>query len=172
MKGITELSAAPASRIARLRGPGLAILAALTVSGCANRQADQALYAQDAFIGMPVQTLLACAGVPDQRASVDNLDFFTYTSERVTTSPVSTGFGFGRRSPWSGWGWGWGLETGVYGDTETRSCKATFTLKDGKVTQLVYGGSTGEAAGRLPQCYTVVQNCLALIPQQSSQRLK
>lgn len=138
-------------------------LAALGVAGCANPQAEQAVFAQQALIGIPKETLLACAGVPERQAVVDNLEYFTYDSERITTRP---GFGYG--------GFGGGFTRGYYGgffgdtyaDTETRSCKATFTLKNGAVTQVVYGGASPGSTSRLSQCFNVVENCLALMPGQ------
>lgn len=157
------------SSIARV--PKAAALAALALglAACANPQAEQALYAQQAFIGMPTQTLLSCAGVPERQASVDNFTYFTYSSERVTTTPTpAPTIGPRYWHPWYGWtgGLGW---NDTYADVETRNCEATFELKDGRVTKVVYGSSSDSPSGRLGQCYTIVQNCLALIPLQSSQ---
>lgn len=149
--------------------------ALLGLSACANPQADQASYAQQAFVGMPKQTLLSCAGVPTRSASVDNVDYYTYTSERLVTTPspgphFGFGYGFGYRRPWSPWGWGVGFDD--YPDTETRDCQATFTLKDGVVQRIVYNSASDGQAARLGQCYRIVENCLALIPQQQSQQAK
>jgi len=152
-----------ASKALRAAALGAGILA---LAGCANPQADQALFAQRAFVGMPKQTLLACAGVPERQAAVDNVEYYTYSSERVVTQHVPAGFGpsfygyYGWRRPW----WGFGFEDRLVPDVETRSCEATFTLKDGAVQQVVYGGSTDSPYGRLGQCYTIVQNCLAQVP--------
>lgn len=169
----------PSPDIARITGGRRGVLAApalflglLALAGCANPQADQALYAQQAFVGMPKQTLLSCAGVPERQAAVDNVEYFTYTAERVTTRPaLSPGFGArGFYHPWYG-GYGYGAGFGwddYYGDVETRSCRATFTLKDGRVSQIVYGSASDGATARLGQCYTIVENCLALIPQPAS----
>jgi hypothetical protein len=149
---------------------GLAAAAGLAIglTGCANPEADQALFAQRAFIGMPKQTLLSCAGVPDREARVDNVEYYTYNSERVTSTPSLSG-------GWGGPGWGpgwrrpwWGFDYPYANDIETRSCKATFTLKDGLVQQVIYGGATENGSGRLGQCYTIVQNCLAIVPGQGS----
>src|SRR3954454_22104349 len=57
--------------------------AAVALASCANPRADEALFAQQAFIGMPKQTLLSCAGVPERSTTVDNLEYFTYTSNRT-----------------------------------------------------------------------------------------
>lgn len=157
----------------------LKMLAAAAMLGglaaCANPQADQALYAQQAFIGMPKQTLLSCAGVPARSATIDNVDYFTYVSQRITTDRYpSPRFGAGYYHPWYGPGWGpWG-GYGAWGwpdevEIESRDCQATFTLRNGTVTQLVYGGATDSQSRRLGQCYQIVENCLALIPQQQVQ---
>ncbi|ACI97942.1 hypothetical protein [Rhodospirillum centenum] len=147
-------------------------LAAVGLAACANPQAEQAVYAQQAFIGMPVQTLLACAGVPERRASVDNVDYFTYSSERIITRPA-TMHGYSAWHPWYGWGpyWGYGPGWGWndYPEIESRSCEATFTLKNGAVTQVVYGGASSGSV-RLGQCYQIVENCLSLIPRQTAQQ--
>lgn len=143
---------------------GLALVAGLGLAGCANPQADQALYAQRAFVGMPKQVLLSCAGVPDREARVDNVEYYTYNSERVTSTPSMNGawgpgWGpFGWHRPW------WGFDHPYANDIETRSCKATFTLRDGVVEQVIYGGATEAGSARLGQCYTIVQNCLGTVP--------
>ena len=160
------------SRQATIRGV-IAVGALLGLAACANPQADQAAYAQTAFIGMPKQTLLSCAGVPTRSASADNIDYYTYTSERLVTTPTGGphfGFNYGFHRPWSPWGWGVGY--GDYPDTETRDCQATFTLKDGIVQGIVYNSASDGQSARLGQCYRIVENCLALIPQQQSQLKK
>jgi hypothetical protein len=144
----------------------LPLVAVLALAGCANQAADQALYAQRAFVGMPKQVLLSCAGVPDREARVDNVEYYTYNSERVTSTPSVHG-------GWGGPGWGpygwhrpwWGFDYPYANDIETRSCKATFTLKDGVVERVIYGGATENGSARLGQCYTIVQNCLGTGPE-------
>jgi hypothetical protein len=142
----------------------------LGLGGCANEAAQQAAYAQRAFVGMPKEVLLSCAGVPEREATVDNLQYFTYSSERLVTVPSAYG-GWG--GPWGGpWGWrhpwwGAGFDYPYANDIQTRSCKATFTLRNGVVEKVVYGGATEDGSARLGQCYTIVQNCLAAVPQQS-----
>lgn len=145
--------------------------ALLGLSACANPQADQAAYAQQAFVGMPKQFLLTCAGVPTRSASVDNVDYYTYTSERLVTTPGAGprfGVGFGHYRPWSPW-YGWGVGFDDYPETETRDCQATFTLKDGVVQRIVYNSASDGQAARLGQCYRIVENCLAMVPQQTDQ---
>lgn len=132
-----------------------AAAALLAVGACANPQADSAIAARSLLIGMPKQTLLSCAGVPDRQASVDNRDFFTYRQHRLVSTPrFHAGGGY-----W-GPGWGWGGGAPLYADdVRTYDCDATFTLHNGRVEQIIYGGG-----GSLNQCYAIVRNCLALVP--------
>lgn len=144
----------------------VALAAAGALGGCANPAADEALVAQTALVGMPKETLLSCAGVPERQASVDNREFYTYRSSRIVSypSPPPLGYyggGWGR--PYYGYGYGWPS----YGyEVNSFDCEATFSLRNGVVERVVYGGATGGSA-RLGQCYAIVQNCMALVPQRT-----
>ncbi|QCG90365.1 hypothetical protein E6C72_19605 [Azospirillum sp. TSH100] len=142
----------------------LALAGAGALGGCANPAADEALVAQTALVGMPKETLLSCAGVPERQASVDNRDFFTYRSSRIVSYPGPPPVGFyggGWGRPYYGFGPGWPS----YGyEVNSFDCEATFSLRNGVVERVVYGGATGGSA-QLGQCYAIVQNCMALIPQ-------
>ncbi|MDE1148545.1 MAG: hypothetical protein PW843_18315 [Azospirillaceae bacterium] len=149
----------------RYRSLAVAALGLMAVAGCAaNPDADQAALAQRALIGMPKQALLSCAGVPTRQTAVDNTEYYTYSSDSLQTrmGPSYWG-GFG--GPWHRGYWG-GADFGP-SEVSARNCNATFTLKNGTVQQLVYGSSTDSPAGRLSQCYAIVQNCMGLIPPQT-----
>jgi hypothetical protein len=143
--------------------------AAIALASCANPRADQALFAQQAFIGMPKQTLLSCAGVPERSTTIDNLEFFTYTSNRTVA--------YENYVPYMGPGrfYGYGYGYPYYGgfaptyDLRNFSCQATFTLRNGVVEQLVYGDPEGLGPSQLAQCQTIIESCLALVPQQTPQ---
>ncbi|ALG72489.1 hypothetical protein VY88_32745 [Azospirillum thiophilum] len=143
-----------------------ALAAAGTLAGCANPAADEALVAQTALIGMPKETLLSCAGVPERQAAVDNREFFTYRSSRLVSYPSPPPLGYYG----GGWGWpyhGYGYGGAGYGyEVSSYDCEATFSLRNGVVERVVYGGTSGGSA-RLGQCYAIVQNCVALIPQRT-----
>lgn len=144
----------------------------LGLGACANPQADQALFAQQAFVGMPAETLLSCAGVPARQASVDNLDYFTYTSERIVSRSIPSAGISPYWHPWYGWRyaspfWGFGNDRT---EVESRNCDATFTLKNGVVQQVVYNSASDGRSARLGQCYQIVENCLARIPPQALPR--
>jgi len=138
---------------------------ALPLGSCANPRADEALFAQRAFIGMSKQTLLSCAGVPERSATIDNVEYFTYGSQRIVSYPSSNWGWYGRHGPgWAGWpyyGYDWPATT--Y-DVRSYSCEATFTLRNGKVERVVYGGDDGAGGSRLAQCYNIVENCLTQVP--------
>jgi len=140
--------------------PSLALIAvsALTLTACSTRQAQEATAAQDLLIGMPVQTLLSCAGVPDRREAVDNVEYFTYENiERRSRSGSGVNIGVGGGGGNVGVGVGFGIPlTGGGPD----GCVATFTVKDGRVARLVYRDEADSAAA----CYAIVENCLAIVP--------
>jgi hypothetical protein len=144
--------------------PALLGLSMLALMSCANPRADEALFAQSALVGMPKETLLSCAGVPQRSASVDNLEFYTYTSQRTVTYAAPDPWIAGRYPgytygyPYYGWG------APIY-DVRTFSCQATFTLRNGAVERLVYGGAEGIGPSQLAQCQTILENCLAMVPR-------
>lgn len=143
----------------------VALAATGALGGCANPAADEALAAQTALVGMPKETLLSCAGVPERQASVDNREFFTYRSSRIVSypSPPPLGYYGGWSRPYYGYGAGWPS----YGyEVNSFDCEATFSLRNGVVERVVYGGATSGSA-QLGQCYAIVQNCMALVPQRT-----
>ena len=60
-----------------LRGGCLA--AALLASSCANPQAELALRAPAAMVGMSKADLLSCAGVPERSAVAGDAEYLVYT---------------------------------------------------------------------------------------------
>jgi hypothetical protein len=151
----------------RLGGAILLGTASLALAGCANPRAEEALFAQQAFVGMPKQTLLSCAGVPERSTAIDNLEYFTYTSSRTVSYQTYAPFmGPGR---FYGYGYGYPYYGGYAPTYDIRnfSCQATFTLRNGKVERLVYGGPEGIGPSQLAQCQTIIESCLTLVPQQT-----
>ena len=142
----------------------LLIAAACALASCANPNADRAADAQKLLVGMPKETLLSCAGVPQRSAVVENSEFLTYVN-------ISYGGGFGPStsvgvaggSGGSGAGIGFSFPMFGGGEGYSSSCEATFTLRNNVVQQLTYTGSGGSSAS-LGQCYRIVENCLATIP--------
>lgn len=138
---------------------GLALL--LGLGACASPRADAALYAQNALLGMPKQSMLSCAGVPDKTAVIDNLEYATYVSRQTQTRSYATTSVMGGGPGW----WGGGLTVPLYDtSTDTSSCQTTFVLTNGVVTGITYGGDTSGGVQRLNQCYYIVENCLKIAP--------
>jgi hypothetical protein len=145
-------------------GKGLFLaLAAGFLASCANPNADRAADARQLLVGMPKETLLSCAGVPQRSATVDNSEFLTYSISDYSGGGPSTSFGVAGGSGGSGVGIGFGIPLTGGGGYST-SCEANFTIRNGVVQQLNYTGSSGASAS-LGQCYRIVENCLALVPQ-------
>jgi hypothetical protein len=139
--------------------------AAVALASCANPRADEALFAQQAFIGMPKRTLLSCAGVPERSTAIDNMEYFTYTSSRAVAYQSYTPF----MGPGRYYGYGYPFYGGYAPTYDYRSfsCQATFTLRNGVVERLVYGGPEGIGPSQLAQCQTIIETCLAEVPQQT-----
>jgi len=133
-------------------------LAALVLAGCSSRKAEEVSYAQQALVGMPVQTLLSCAGVPDRREQTDTAEFLTYQTVAGRGgggSSVGVGVGGGGGNLGLGVSLGFPLTGG-----SPDQCVATFTVENQRVTRLVYRRDADDAAA----CYAIVENCLGLIP--------
>ena len=144
---------------------GAIIALAAPLTSCANPLAEEAIYAQSALVGMPRALLLSCAGVPARTAQQNDLEFFTYASQRIEGSPGGVGVGFGAFSGRRHSALGFGFGAPYYGGyAATESCEATFTLRNGVVERIVYGGADSLGTGRLSQCYRIVQNCMQEIP--------
>jgi hypothetical protein len=158
----------PPARPAFLTGESILLGAtAIALASCANPRADEALFAQHALIGMPKQTLLSCAGVPERSTTVDNLEYFTYTSSRTVAYQSYVPYmGPGR---FYGYGYGYPYYSGYAPTYDLRSfsCQATFTLRNGVVERLVYGGPEGVGPSQLAQCQTIIETCLAMVPRQT-----
>jgi hypothetical protein len=135
---------------------------ATAITACANPAADRAVTAQSALVGMPKSVLLSCAGVPERQAAADNREFFTYHTGRIVSYPATTGAFY--PGPWRPWGYGWGWPA-YTADVRSYACEATFTLRNGVVERVVYGGGSS-----LGECGAIVQNCLAQAPQSTAPR--
>jgi hypothetical protein len=138
----------------------LSLLALTVLGACANPRAESAASAQQSLIGLPKSVLIQCAGAPAQSATADGVEVMTYTSTKLRADLTHFGGPFGggyARSRFWGPGWGGGF---YEGGTESRSCSASFTIKDGKVAKVLYGSADSDGASRLDQCYAVVENCL------------
>src|SRR4051812_11090721 len=98
----------------------LLALASWTLAGCADRNAELALAARPALVGLPKAVLLSCAGVPDRSAQSNGLEFLTYEARTITSY--------------------------AYGLPSSRTCDTTLTLRNGVVEQVSYSGDYSPSA--------------------------
>jgi len=138
----------------------LALAGALALAGCATREAEQARQAQTALVGMPKQSLLSCAGVPNRTEMVGASEYLTYENiGGARDSGPRSSIGIGGGSGGFGLGVGIGIPLGGGG---ADGCVATFTVDQGRVSRLAYREEMGDPEA----CYAIVENCLGTASSQ------
>jgi hypothetical protein len=137
----------------------LAVVPLLVLGACANPQANVAQVAQTSLVGIPKDTLLSCAGVPDRSHLEGPREFFTYDSEQVVSYPTAT-VGIGTFS--DNFGFGIGVPLASRDVIRSDYCETTFVIDNGIVSEVNYTSTTGMGSGRYAQCGRIVQNCVAV----------
>jgi hypothetical protein len=121
----------------------LLCLSPVLLSACAVQDSHIAHDAQTRLLGLSEVDLESCLGVPDQHASFGSTDILTYyatsTSSDSYSVPIVGGFSFAN---------------GAY-------CHATFQLKDGHVTQILYSGEKNATLAPDAYCAPIMRTCLA-----------
>jgi hypothetical protein len=122
-------------------------LTPLLLTACALEDSHIAHEAQTRLIGMTEVDLESCLGVPDQHSSFGSTDILTYyatsTSGDSWSVPLIGGFSF---------------SNGAY-------CHATFQLKDGRVTQILYSGEKNATLAPDAYCAPILRTCIAYLGQ-------
>jgi hypothetical protein len=122
-------------------------LAPLLLSACAVEDSHIAHEAQTKLIGMTEVDLESCLGVPDQHSSFGATEVLTYyatsTSADSWSVPLIGGFSF---------------SNGAY-------CHATFQLRNGHVTQILYSGEKNATLAPDAYCAPIMRTCLAHLQQ-------
>jgi hypothetical protein len=121
----------------------LLLFAPALLGGCAIQDSRMVDRAQTQMLGLSEVDLESCLGVPDQHASFGNVDVLTYD----TTSSSSTGYAI----PVIG-----GLSFSNGGN-----CHATFDLKDGHVTKILYSGEKNATLAPDAYCAPILRTCMA-----------
>lgn len=140
---------------------GTLALAALVLAACASPRSEVAEQARETLVGMPKAQLLSCAGVPHRSLIEGEVEFLTYQSGslRATASAAprsSIGVGVGSWGSGVGYSLGWGVPLE---QVESRSCEATFRVRDGVVEAITYV-TPDTGPGRFAACYAIVENCV------------
>lgn len=142
-------------------GLAAASVAALGLAGCANPRAEAAAQAQSSLVGLRKADLLSCAGAPAAAMqSSPGEEVLTYESRKVSGYSSGPSFGLGFFGGGGNVGYGLGLPIGGSSYVDDDNCRATFTIRNGAVARIVYGGADDSYSSRLAQCYQIVENCL------------
>lgn len=122
------------------------------LAACSVQDSHIARDAQTRLLGMAEVDLESCLGVPDQHNTIGNTDILTYyatsTSSDSYSIPVIGGMSF---------------SNGGY-------CHATFQLRNGHVTQILYSGEKNATMAPDAYCAPILRTCLAHLQQASQPR--
>lgn len=114
----------------------------LLLTACAVKDSHIAHDAQTRLLGMSEVNLESCLGVPDQHSKFGTTDILTYNATSTSSDnyslPVVGGLGF---------------SNGGY-------CHATFQLKNGRVTQILYSGEKNATGAPDAYCAPILRTCL------------
>lgn len=124
-------------------------LAPLLLTGCAVEDSHVAHEAQTRLMGMAESDLESCLGAPDQHSTFGTTDVLTYYATSTSTDsysvPVVGGFGF----------------------TNGGYCHATFQVKDGRVTQILYSGEKNGTFAPDAYCAPILRTCIVHLRETS-----
>ncbi|HSZ92681.1 MAG TPA: hypothetical protein VK822_25280 [Acetobacteraceae bacterium] len=123
----------------------------LLLGACAVKDSHIAEDAQSRLMGMSEVDLESCLGVPDQHSSFGTTDVLTYYATSTSSDTFSV--------PLIG---GYSISNGGY-------CHATFQLKDGHVTQILYSGEKNQTLAPDAYCAPILRTCIDHL-RQTSQR--
>ncbi len=136
----------------------LLLASAAGLAACASPQAEQAIQAQTALVGIGKADLLSCAGVPHRTAQLGDVEQLQYRrTEVVIDRQVDVDESFASRILRERRG---GVGPRFY-EREVRewripyTCEATFTLRNGVVERVTYNDNRS-----IQQCYEIVGNCV------------
>jgi hypothetical protein len=138
------------------------IALATLLSGCAsaaNQHAIQvATSAKSSMIGMTREQVLACAGIPQNKATEEHTEVWQYAGDGINVG-FSSGGGTATAT-------GFGNTANIYSDTSSvgisrrRSCQVSIVMEEGKVAAVNFNGSGSKAL-----CAVPLTNCVPPIPE-------
>jgi hypothetical protein len=125
----------------------LLCLTSLLLAACAVEDSHIAHEGESRLIGMAEVDLQSCLGAPDEHSTFGSTDVLTYYAPSTSTDtwsvPLVGGFAF----------------------TNGGYCHATFQIKDGRVTQILYSGEKNATLAPDAYCAPIMRTCLAHLPQ-------
>lgn len=122
----------------------------LLLAACAVKDSHIAHEAETRLMGMSEVGLESCLGLPDQHSHFGNINILTYNATSTSSDSYSI--------PFVG---GMSFSNGGY-------CRATFQVKDGRVTQILYSGEKNATAAPDAYCAPIVRTCIEHLQQTAS----
>jgi hypothetical protein len=153
----------------------LTAIVVATVCGCSIQRAQTATTAQAQMIGMSKGDVLACMGVPGDKAIEGSVEVWSYaagngrtdsfssstsnTLASVNAQAQSTRVGNTKYATGSAIGSSQTNSFGV-GSSRARFCTVSVVMTNGQVSRVNYSGPTGGLITKGEQCAYAVENCL------------
>jgi hypothetical protein len=133
----------------------IGLVAAIALTGCAIQRAQLSQDAKAQMIGKSKEQVLACMGIPNNKAVEGATEVWSYNSGNGYTEGTSVGSATLNR----GYGYAslFGSSSSV---SQSRFCTINVTMASGRVQQLNYTGPTGGLLTEGEQCAFVLQNCV------------
>lgn len=122
-------------------------LVVFTAAACALQRADTARQAQSQLVGMSSEQVLACMGIPANRATLGETEVWEYGSGNGQQTLAAAGNANGNFATASG-------------VARQRFCKIDLVMRGGLVQTVNYSGPTGGLITQGEQCAYAVQNCV------------
>ena len=112
---------------------GLAVAAALALSGCALGPNPKHVAYLNTLVGKSETDLVRAMGVPSRSFDSGGHKFLAYSRTKLESTPGDPGFGPGWGWGYPGWHGGWGGWGGFPPQIIQRDCETTFDLLNGTV---------------------------------------
>jgi hypothetical protein len=141
----------------------IAVLTFVAIGGCAGQRAQIAQEAKDKMIGLPKEQVLACMGVPANKASEGSTEVWSYNSGNGKVIASSFGDSTAHASMTGNSTFATGQANTVSSSTgvsSRRFCTVDIVMTNGVVSRVNYSGPTGGLLTAGEQCAFAVENCV------------
>lgn len=138
-------------RTMTVRRRGFLAAVAVLMGSCANPQAELALRAPTAMVGMSKGDLMACAGVPERMSTAGDAEFMVYTRQQTLIDRDVDW----EPNPWLGPRGPLLWEPDVTTYVRTYRCEATVVLREDRIVEVRYNQNRDATL-----CYQIVGNCV------------
>lgn len=136
----------------------IAALSAVLLSGCSIARSIDATNAKSSMVGMDRLELLSCAGIPTAAYQDGETEIFSYNVQNGVVSNAA-GFGAARANYFNNNATSYGAGF-ASGNSTVKACQATITLRNGRVSRVVYRGQGEGLLVPNSECEPVIRNCV------------